>query len=174
MGTHPIFESDFDCLTEWINRWRHPRASPSGSLGVRGSETTRPGRSTIDPANTVPRHRGDRTPQRRIKSWRNCLNVQYASTTSYHQLCSAMQVIWSVKIASQNSRIALHAVVKHPQFEIWPWKKSRLQSTFRVNTTQAAAIKVSYTTRRPRTKKHANLDRITVPVRGRAANGREI
>jgi len=21
MGTHPIFESDFDCLTEWQERW---------------------------------------------------------------------------------------------------------------------------------------------------------
>jgi len=21
MGTHPIFESDFDCLTEWLERW---------------------------------------------------------------------------------------------------------------------------------------------------------
>merc|ERR1712131_360222 len=28
MGTHPIFESDFDCLTEWVDR-DHVRASVS-------------------------------------------------------------------------------------------------------------------------------------------------
>jgi len=22
MGTHPIFESDFDCLTDWNEKWR--------------------------------------------------------------------------------------------------------------------------------------------------------
>jgi len=22
MGTHPIFESDFDCLTDWYEKWR--------------------------------------------------------------------------------------------------------------------------------------------------------
>jgi len=25
MGTHPIFESDFDCLTERNQKWREPK-----------------------------------------------------------------------------------------------------------------------------------------------------
>jgi len=36
MGTHPIFESDFDCLTEWDGFWR------SGNIwiGSRSSSTS--------------------------------------------------------------------------------------------------------------------------------------
>jgi len=33
MGTHPIFESDFDCLTEWEEiRWREKRFSLWGKV----------------------------------------------------------------------------------------------------------------------------------------------
>jgi len=30
MGTHPIFESDFDCLTETLNRWVNWDKNESG------------------------------------------------------------------------------------------------------------------------------------------------
>lgn len=82
----------------------------------------------------------------------------------------------------------LHAVARRQQFETWPWKKSRLQSIFRVNITLVAVTKVSYTTKRPLTKvlfhffavfnfwiqKHANIDRITARAQELAASGREI
>merc|ERR1711935_295832 len=48
MGTHPIFESDFDCLTEWaydeIRRNRH--SSPAG-MGILGG---------VDQCNSVDDH----------------------------------------------------------------------------------------------------------------------
>jgi len=39
MGTHPIFESDFDCLTdlsEWVGRDLGPDGGRAGGLGLAG------------------------------------------------------------------------------------------------------------------------------------------
>merc|ERR1712137_1313648 len=34
MGTHPIFESDFDCLTEWLLKSRMKKTEPAkGEIG---------------------------------------------------------------------------------------------------------------------------------------------
>jgi len=42
MGTHPIFESDFDCLTEikWVRENASPGRPDRATVGTRMSSTT--------------------------------------------------------------------------------------------------------------------------------------
>merc|ERR1712021_169665 len=71
MGTHPIFESDFDCLTEFYerqtearesksNRWqdirRQPRSASLGTGSRAAAATSTPAKSTPSTSNSTRRH----------------------------------------------------------------------------------------------------------------------
>merc|ERR1712110_729229 len=142
MGTHPIFESDFDCLTGWTNKWRLPRASPSESSRARGDVRNR--FNTSLPHKIIAillshfrdrRHRVIRCQWIRlqIRSWQHYSNVQFVSIMFCLLSCSVRLVIWSVLSADPNYRYVRHAVVQRHRFEIWQWKRWRRLFTFLVD-----------------------------------------
>merc|ERR1711868_96789 len=181
MGTHPIFESDFDCLTEARKcQWRHPRApmTVNHNCRVRGDPTGRCTQTTqicLAPLLTIgnrPKHKP--WIRQQIKSWLSCLSAQFVTITSFLLLCSVLQVILYAEHVGQNYRAARLAVANLNGFAIWRWRKWRLQFTFLANIPQTAAQMHFYIKTKLNMKNNANFVRILALVQEHRVNGQEI
>merc|ERR1711868_364437 len=61
MGTHPIFESDFDCLTEWLRKYTEPTTPLCASTWPPTDRTTCP-RTPDSSTPTICENAGSTTP----------------------------------------------------------------------------------------------------------------
>merc|ERR1712227_681850 len=74
MGTHPIFESDFDCLTEWHGRFLHSDSHITQSLVEENAEFSTTRSSVKNPSTSLTAPSTPNFGQRRsVSNFSNCL-----------------------------------------------------------------------------------------------------
>merc|ERR1712038_1646726 len=98
MGTHPIFESDFDCLTDNLEKWRLTKNSVRSSFWLRskskidqfqtGSDTV-----LVTPSSTTPRDDTGEEPRSVCKLF-NRSNVRKCAFSLFSELFLLTELVF--------------------------------------------------------------------------------